>query len=468
MTTPLFQYINQVWDQTITPTLCEFIKIPNKSPDFDPDWKAQGHMESAAQLLKHWCLSRPIKGLKAEVCTLEDRTPLLLVEVEGQSPHTALLYGHFDKQPEMEGWRENLGPWQPVIEEDRLYGRGGGDDGYAMFSALSAIEALQQQHIPHPRCILLIEGCEESGSRDLPYYMDHLSQRIGKPDLVVGLDSGAGNYDQLWCTTSIRGLLIGTLSVKTLECGVHSGLAGGVVPSVFQMTRALLSRVENEHSGEILLPALHTQIPENRQIEAKAVGEQLGSAIWEDFPFSQDVRPLSEDPATLILNQTWRPSLAVLGSSGIPDVAIAGNVLLPHLTLKLAFRLPPTTNPDKAALAIKTTFENNPPFDAHVSFSTSHATSGWNASPLAPWLEQCLTNASQLYYQQPPAYMGTGGGIPFISMLAHQFPQAQFVVTGVLGPESNAHGPNEFLDIPMAKKVTCCVAEVLKSQAEQT
>lgn len=464
-TSSIFQYIDSLWNQSAIPTLCEFIKIPNQSPAFDPNWKKHGHMDKAIQLLKRWCLERPIRGLTAQIHELENRTPVLLVEVQGQSNLTALLYGHLDKQPEMTGWREDLGPWKPVIEQERLYGRGGGDDGYALFSALSAIEALQQLGAPHPRCVILIEACEESGSYDLPYYIDHLKNQIGKPDLVIGLDSGAGNYDQFWCTTSIRGLVVGTLSVEILQSGVHSGLAGGIVPSVFQIIRSLLSRVENEKTGGILIDELHAPIPQNRKTEANAVAQQLNSALWQDFPFVSGGQPLTDDPATLVLNQTWRPSLAVLGMSGMPDSTLGGNVLLPHLSLKLGFRLPPTVHPQTAALSIKNSFETNPPFASRVEFSIQNASSGWNANPLAPWLENTLTKASQAYYKNPPAYMGTGGGIPFISMLAEKFPQAQFVVTGVLGPESNAHGPNEFLDIPMAKKVSCCIAEVLKARA---
>lgn len=464
-TSAIFEYIDSVWNKSVIPTLCEFIKIPNQSPAFDPDWKAHGYMDKAIQLLMQWCLTRPIQGLTVKIHELENRTPVLLVEIPGQTDSTTLLYGHLDKQPEMKGWREDLGPWKPVIEKERLYGRGGGDDGYALFSALSAIEVLQHLNIPHPGCIILIEACEESGSYDLPYYFEHLKNQIGKPDLVIGLDSGAGNYDQFWCTTSIRGLMSGVLTVQILENGVHSGLAGGIVPSVFQITRELLSRVEDEKTGEILIAALHAEIPNNRQLEAEVVGQQLKNLVWKDLPFIKGSQPLTHQPASLVLNQTWKPSMAVLGMAGMPDLNSGGNVLLPSLSLRLSFRLPPTINPTTAATAIKKAFETNPPFSAKVTFSIENGSSGWNANPLAPWLEKALIKASEAYYKNPPAYMGTGGGIPFISMLAEQFPQAQFVVTGVLGPESNAHGPNEFLDIPMAKKVTCCIAEVLKARA---
>ena len=171
---------------------------------FDADWVAHGYMDQAVALMETWAKAQPIAGMTVEVVRLEGRTPLIYIDIPASGPETGedvvLLYGHLDKQPEMTGWDDDLGPWKPVLKGDRLYGRGGADDGYAIFGSLTAVMALQAQQLPHARCVVLIEACEESGSYDLPAYVDHLAARIGKPSLVVCLDSGCGNYEQLWCT----------------------------------------------------------------------------------------------------------------------------------------------------------------------------------------------------------------------------------------------------------------------------
>ena len=243
------QFVTRRWDESAIPELVDYIRVPNKSPMFDKNWQANGHMERVVSQFQRWALDQNITGLQLEVVRLPDRTPLIFMELPGSSDDTILLYGHLDKQPEMVGWRDGLGPWQPVIENDRLYGRGGADDGYAMFASLIAIRALQEQNIPHARCVIIIEACEESGSYDLPYYIDALADRIGSPGLVICLDSGCGNYEQLWCTTSLRGLVGGELSVEVLKEGVHSGDASGIVPSSFRIVRQLLERIENQYSG---------------------------------------------------------------------------------------------------------------------------------------------------------------------------------------------------------------------------
>src|SRR5262249_4724462 len=147
------------------------------------------------------------------------------------------------------------------------------------FGALTALAALEEQGVPHARAIVLIEACEESGSYDLPYYVDHLADRIGSPSLVVCLDSGCGNYDQLWLTTSLRGVIAGTLTVSVLDEGVHSGAASGIVPSSFRVFRNLLSRLENEETGEIRPEALYAQIPAERVAQAKVAAAGLGERV---------------------------------------------------------------------------------------------------------------------------------------------------------------------------------------------
>jgi acetylornithine deacetylase/succinyl-diaminopimelate desuccinylase-like protein len=454
-------FSDRFWDESIVPTLCEYVRIPNKSPNFDPEWERHGHMDQAAALLAEWCRAQPVKGMSVEIVRLEGRTPVVFVEVEGQGDDTVLLYGHLDKQPEFDGWSSGLSPWEPVIRDGKLYGRGGADDGYAVFGSLAAIRALQEQGVPHARCVVLIEGCEESGSFDLPHYIEHLEERIGTPSLVVCLDAECGNYDQLWCTTSLRGNVVGVLRADVLTEGVHSGGASGIVPSSFRVLRQVLDRVEDAGSGECRLDEMRVEVPYSRQRQAARMAEVLGEAVYRRYPWAGATQPVTTDPVQLILNNTWRPTLCVTGAGGMPLPGSAGNTLRPWTSLKLSFRLPPTLDPDKAATAIRTALEHDPPLGAQVEFKVESAMGGWNAAPVAPWLETSIQQASQAFFGKPAMYMGTGGSIPFIGMLAEKFPGVQFLVTGVLGPNSNAHGPNEFLHIGKGKRLTACVARVL-------
>lgn len=455
-----------VWEDSILPALERYIAIPNRSPAFDPQWREHGHMERAVSLIADWCRARPVPGLTLEVVRLPNRTPLILMEAPGDGSETVLLYGHLDKQPEMTGWSDGLGPWTPVRRGDRLYGRGGADDGYSAFAAVTALELLARAAARRARCVVLIEACEESGSGDLPAYVDHLAARIGQPSLVVALDSGCGNYDQLWGTTSLRGLLGGTLRVEILREGVHSGDASGVVPSSFRILRALLSRLEDERTGEVRVPELHASIPADRTAQAEAAAAVLGDSVSSRFPFVAGARPMGERAAERVLARTWRPTLSITGIDGVPPLGSAGNVLRPATAAKLSLRLPPTVDGDAAAVAVKRVLEADPPYGARVTFHPELPGQGWNAPPFAGWLERAMGEASHAYWGRPAVFMGEGGTIPFMGMLGAKFPAAQFLITGVLGPGANAHGPNEFLHVPTAKRLTCAVARVLEAHAE--
>ncbi|MGV8921770.1 MAG: M20 family metallopeptidase [Thermomonas sp.] len=459
------EFVDNKWESEIVPQLVEYIRIPNKSPMFDADWVANGHMERAVELMESWARAQAVPGMHLEVVRLEGRTPLIFIDIPASGADVGedcvLLYGHLDKQPEMTGWDDDLGPWEPVLKGDRLYGRGGADDGYAIYGSLTSIMALQAQGAPHARCVVLIEACEESGSYDLPAYVDHLADRIGKPSLVVCLDSGCGNYDQLWCTTSLRGMAGGNLTVKVLEEGVHSGDASGIVPSSFRIIRQLLSRIEDEATGRILIEDLHADIPAERRTQAAKVAEVLGTAVYDKFPFLPGMTPMDHDTTELVLNRTWRPALSITGVDGIPPLASAGNVLRPHTALKLSLRLPPTLDGKRAGELVQDILLRDPPNGAEVTLKLEKAATGWNAPALSPWLASAIEQASQEFFSQPAMYMGEGGSIPFMGMLGEKFPGAQFMITGVLGPHSNAHGPNEFLHIPMGKRVTSSVARVI-------
>jgi len=453
-------FINYFWDNAILPTLKEYIHIPNKSPHFDSAWQQNGYMKQASDLLVDWCKKYSPPDFIIETIELTNRTPIIFIDIPGDNNETILLYGHFDKQPEMTGWDKDLHPWKAVLKEDRLYGRGSADDGYAIFASLAAILSLKEQKISHARCVILIESCEESGSYDLPYYIQALQHRIGNPNFIICLDSGCGNYQQLWVTTSLRGLTNGTLSIEVLSQGIHSGKGSGIVPGGFQILRQLLSRIEKETTGEILLKDLYVPIPPARLEQARHAAEILGDDIHQSLHLQ--AKPLTTKAFDLILNHTWRPALAIIGCDGIPAIQDAGNVILPKIEFKLSLRLPPTCHAEKAARLLKTTLESHPPYQAKIHYEISDTASGWNALETSPWLTEAINNASLTYFNHPAAYMGEGGSIPFMGMLGQQFPEAQFLITGLLGPESNAHGPNEFLHIPTAKKLTHCISDVIK------
>jgi acetylornithine deacetylase/succinyl-diaminopimelate desuccinylase-like protein len=461
-------FVKERWDTSIVPALCDYIRIPNQSPAFDPDWEAHGHMRRAVSLLRDWAAEAGVAGLRTEVVTLPGRTPLLYAEVPATGGAGAvLLYGHYDKQPEFDGWRADLSPWEPVLIDDKLYGRGGADDGYALFGSLTAVAALQAAGIPHGRCVLLIEGCEESGSYDLPFYVEHLAERIGTPDLVICLDAECGNYDQLWITTSLRGMLPGVLSVDVLSEGQHSGAAGGIVPSSFRLLRQIMERIERAADGA-LHPALYVDIPPVVRTQLEAVANTLGPDVFQRFPWLSGVEPESTDVVELLISNAWRPSLATVGLGGAPEPGNAGNTLRPGTRAKLVIRLPPILDADRVAPVVKAELERDPPRGAHVRFTLETPQTGWYAPAVAPWLDEALQAASARYFGRPAMYMGMGGTIPFMKMLGDRYPGVQFVVTGVLGPHSNAHGPNEFLHLATARRLTNCMAAVLAAHAIRT
>lgn len=461
----LQQHIDHDWQDLILPALRDYIAIACESPAFDPDWAAHGHMDRAVDLMSDWAREQlgGFDGVTIEVLRLPGRTPLLFIEIPatgGVSDAPSLIYGHLDKQPPMQGWAPGRGAWTPTMEGERLYGRGGADDGYAVFAAIAALRALREQALAHPRCLILIEASEESGSVDLPAYIEQLAPRLGEPRLIVALDAGCGNYEQLWTTTSLRGQVAGTLSVRVLDEGVHSGDASGVVPSSFRIARQLLSRLEDPLSGEIVAD-FQVAIPPARREQAHAAATALGDELVAGFPLRGTTRPVAEDGGELALNRAWRAQLAITGIDGLPAVAEAAAVMQPRTALKLSLRLPPTLDPHAAARRLKDLLEAEPPYRSEVVFAIDSVNAGWHAPAVAPWLGESLQRASRQAFGRDGALIGGGGGIPFLAMLGERFPRAQFVVTGVLGPQSNAHGPNEFLHVPTARRISAALACLL-------
>ena len=453
--------LNQQWDKEIIPILKEYISIPNKSPIFDPDWEKNGYMQQAVNLLKTWCDKQPLKNKKVEVIKSKGRTPLLLIDVPGTGAGNILMYGHLDKQPEMQGWDKDLGPWKPVMRGNKLYGRGGADDGYSVFAALSSLAALQRHNIPHARCLVLIEASEESGSPDLPFYLKKLKQKIKTPDLIICLDSGAGNYNQLWATTSLRGIVGGTLDITVLKEGIHSGVGSGVVPSCNLVLRQLLERIEDSKTGKVKLKSCNIKIPADREKQIQKAARFLGKDFIKAYPWSGTTKPISSSINQLLRNRSWSAALSLTGIDGVPEIKTAGNVTLPTIRCKLSLRIPPTASTKKVAQELKTKLEKNPPFSAQVKFNTQDLGAGWNSPAMAPWLQKAANAASMKVFGNDLAFIGEGGSIPFMGQLGEEYPKAQFLILGILGPKSNAHGPNEFLHIPMVKKLSCALAYVV-------
>jgi acetylornithine deacetylase/succinyl-diaminopimelate desuccinylase-like protein len=469
--------ISRAWDADIVRQLSDYIAIPAKSPMFDPLWAQHGHIDTVVRHAAAWVEAQKVEGLKLEVIRLEGRTPVIFFELPAShgasdanaSAQTVLMYGHLDKQPEFSGWRKDLGPWTAKYEDGKLYGRGGADDGYAVYASIAAIAALKSQKLAHPRIVGLIETCEESGSYDLLPYVDALRTRLGDVGLVVCLDSGAGNYDQLWLTTSLRGMASGVLKVEILTEGVHSGDASGVVPSSFRILRQVLDRLEDSKTGRLLPQSFHCDVPAERLAQARATAAILGEELYKRFPWVHydcegDTRvalPMTTDPVQALLNRTWTPTLSVTGAEGLPELQNAGNVLRPYTAFKLSLRLPPLVEAATAVQELKTLLEDNAPYQARVTFEGLSSATGWNAPEAAPWFGQAMDAASRSFYGASCGYIGQGGTIPLMNMLSRGFPKAQMMVCGVLGPKSNAHGPNEFLHVPYARKLTAAVAQVI-------
>ena len=450
-------------------TLMEFATIPSLSPDFDAEWVEHGYLEAAAQLLAGWASTRALANVDVTIHRLEGRTPTLVVTVDSTAGDggTVVLYGHLDKQPPLGDWSAGLDPFIPVRRGDRLFARGVSDDGYAIFSALSAIEAMEANGIAHARCVVLIEASEESGSPDLEAYLDALADHLGAVELLICLDSGALTYDRLWVTTSLRGLINVELTVRVLEHSQHSGSASGVVPSSFRLLRQLLDRVEDATTGTVLVESMHVTIPEAEMRSAHDLAAEFGDVIAKELPTVAGLELMGRSAEDRLIQRTWHPTLSVIGMSGIPLPDIAGNVLRAFTTAVLSFRIPPLTDTAAASDEVLRILSADPPSNAQVEVTVRSDGDGWSAPTFAPWLTAALDAASLDAFGRPVGYTGEGGSIPFLASLGRRYPGVQFVATGVGGPQANAHAIDEMLDLPTAVGVTNAVVTVLAAHANQ-
>ncbi|HKS48072.1 MAG TPA: M20/M25/M40 family metallo-hydrolase [Amycolatopsis sp.] len=461
--------VARLWAGEILPSLSGLVEIPALSQVFDPEWAANGHLAAAVEHVRGWIAARDLPGATLDVVSVEGRSPVLLVDVPAtpgaEDRGTVLLYGHLDKQPPVGGWSAGLDPWTPVIRDGRLYGRGCADDGYAGYAATAALEAVRAAGGQHARSVILLETGEESGSPDLPVYLERFERRLGRVSFVICLDAGGNDYERLWLTTSLRGLVQVHATVRVLGSALHSGLASGIVPSSFRILRRLLERIEDTETGQIKLPELNVDVPANRRAEAAAAAEAAPGANRSAFPLVEGMRPVVEDELELLLNSCWRPTLSVIGAAGFPAPKDAGNVLREATTLALSFRLPPTADSAAALNAVEKALTTDVPYSAQVTLSGIEHAGGWNAPDAAPWLSSALDKVSDTVFGAPAGSLGLGGSIPFMGLLARKYPEAQFLVTGALGPDSNAHVPDEWLHLAQAQRVTEAVAHILDAHA---
>lgn len=464
----VLEFSSQTWRTDVMDHLADYVRVPAKSPIFDPEWEARGLLDAVCDSVAQWLRNSGIPHV--EVLREGGRTPAVFFDAPGRgatADRTVLFYGHLDKQPEFEGWSAESGPWEPRYDGTRLYGRGAADDGYAAFAAATAIRAVDAQEADRPRCVGLFETGEESGSPDLGYWLDHLAPRLGEVHLVLCLDSGAGDYDRLWVVNSLRGHCGGRLEVRVLDEGAHAGDAGGVVPSSFRISRQIMERIEDSATGEILLESARATIPPHRITQARAAALAIGDGIFDRFAWPRGEsgarRATSRDPAQALLNRSWRPSLEVTGADGLPPTAAAGNVLRPTTALQLSLRLPPGVDSRRALEDLSATLTRDPPYGADVTFTPSPVTvDGWDAADYPQVLTDALNSASVACFGgNGLAYLGQGGTIPLMALLTRAFPGAFLVAGGVQGPGTNAHGPNEALHVPYAIRLTAAIALVL-------
>lgn len=462
----LLDQISEDFDRQALPSLKEFVRIDNLSPAFDPGAHRKEKTFSAVSHVKEWIGRHTPDGTSIQVLTKVEESPLLLVDVPGTGAGTVMIYGHLDKQPPMTGWRNGLHPYKPVIEGTKMYGRGAVDDGYAPYSSILAINQLRRHDLDHPRCILVLETSEESNSIHLEPYFPDIMKLIGTPDLVICLDSACGDYDRLWYTNALRGAVIGVLTVRALETPVHSGSGGCVVPSALGIAFELLSRVCKPAAGVMTLPSFQAQIPQEAEQSARAAAAILGDGFKEELGLLDKVAAVAHDGEQAIINGVWKGSMSVTGIDGVPSIEEAGNVVLPEVRLKLSTRVPPGCDSRTCADEMSRVLTSDVPYGASANFEIKAQSDGWKMRPLPDWLRNSLDSSSSEFFGAPAVGYGIGGSIPFVNPLDELFEDTPILVTGLIGPEANAHGPNESLDLPAARKITACLARVLNDLAE--
>lgn len=458
----LKQFVESEFTNNALPSFKTFLTIENCTPAYDPDWDKNGLLKSAASHLKAYALkSSGVQGLNAILSSDEGKTPFLLVTVDSTSGDgkSILLYGHFDKQPPNSGWSQGLGPYLPVEKDGYLYGRGSADDGYAFYAMLTIIKALQNFNIPHPKFVIILEGSEESGSIDLPIYIEEYQQFIGQPDLILALDSGIIDYNRIWLTSSLRGVVSCDLTVKTLTKGVHSGKGSGIAPESFMIIRKLLSKLE-DYNDQSRMKDFEVEIPDSEKTKISKAVEVMGDDWCSKIPILPGMKLLGDTPTDRLINWTWKPALTVAGARGIPNVKDAGNVLRPYTTLYLSIRTPPTFDGILNGKKILEDITNQTPFNSTVLIENYEAFNGSLIKEPSDNLKSQIDNLAKNYISGGMAQIPVGISIPFTTIFSQYFPKSQILVTGCAGVDSNAHGPNERLNLSYTKNFICSFVHI--------
>ncbi len=456
--------LHALWENETLEGLKKFISIKSLSPDFDKDWEEHGELLRSLKEAKAFAQSM-LPEIHIEILEAKGKTPLLFFEVaatgNSKDHGDVLFYGHMDKQPASDDWSNGRSAFNPSLEKDVLYGRGAADDGYSFYAAISIAKALEESGVNHPRLFGIFETAEESGSEDFPFWIAQLSERFTRVSLVLVLDAGCIDYKHLCITTNFRGVFGTTLKVSVLEHGVHSGTASGVVPDSFMIARSLLDRIEDSRTGKLLNNAFYAaEIPpaRTRQIQEKA---QVICGLENDFPWIDKPVMRTANTEEALLAQTWLPQLAVIGAGGLPAIGEGGNVLRSDTSLRLSIRLPPTVDPLVAQKDLEKTLLANPPFGAKVELLGTYSFKGWDAPAEADWFSQIVKDASIEVFDAPAIYSGEGGSLSIFDTLEAACPAAQFLLTGVLGPHSNAHGPDEALHLEYVENLCRALARIV-------
>lgn len=458
----LKESIQEFWLKEAQPALMDFIRLPSKSTAFDPQWKENGYLKGACKLAADW-IRKAVPEAKCEILEFNGKTPCLFVEIEGHQDNdkTIAFYGHLDKQPEATGWRDGLGPWTPVLEGEYLYGRGASDDGYSVYAMITAIKGLQRCKMPYPRIVAIFETQEESGSEDLPDYLLALKERVGSPECFIILDNQCGDYERLWLNTSLRGTITGTLTVKAMDFGIHSGTFSGLTPDPLSIAQALVARIHDPITGRILLESLHTTIPELRIQQLKEVANELGNNIWKSAPLLPGVCPKHANNHENLIHSIWEPTLTIIGIDGIPSIKDAGNVIQGEVALRLSFRTPPNIDMNQAMKDIVRCLTQDIPYGCQTVWNDLECNPGWSAPAQKGKFERLFSEAAFDVFNKKTLANGQGASIGFVPKFEELFPATEIVLIGVLGPHSNAHAPDESLNIRYVQQLIQTISIVL-------
>ncbi|CAI2368334.1 unnamed protein product [Moneuplotes crassus] len=458
------KFIEDNFQSMFLDPISEFIKVPNLTPSFDPEFQTNGLIEQAIDNVKGYAESMDIPGLKFHVHNEEGRAPMALIEIPGNGKKNIMVYGHLDKQPHMEGWTEGTGPTTPTIIGDKLYGRGSTDDGYVSFATLTAVKNILDQGQEIPRIVLVLEAEEESGSKDLVYLLEKCKDIIKTPDVCLCCDSGALDYKTLWLTSSLRGSMGMNVKVSIAKDAFHSGICGGAMPETFRIANNLLDRLEDPITKR--MEKFEVEIEDRFKEEAKNIVGLVGTDLYKDFKLLEGCRPIHHDNLEeMYLNINWRPALAVCGADGLPTLSKAGNVVRASTSLRLKIRLPPSLDAKEMCDEVVKTLSEDVPFGAKIEFDDVSSGSGWVMKDLKEETSKAIHESSEEFYEKKAGLYGIGGSIPFLKTLEGIYPETEILAMGVGGNDCNIHAPDETLDIPYMKKFIPTLSHILAKMA---